>query len=48
MDDSDKPMNIDEAARAALVALLRRLFTQLANTAQKDSAAYRAALKGLE
>lgn len=48
MEDSDKPLNIDEAARAALVAFLRRVFTQLANTRQAESLELREVLRGLK
>lgn len=45
MDSDDTPPNIDDLARADLVAWLRRLFTRMANEAQRDSLAYREALK---
>lgn len=45
--DDDKP-NIDELARAALVAFLRRVFTQLANTRQAESLELRAELERLK
>ena len=48
MDSDDTPPNIDELARAALVAFLRRVFTQLANARQAESLELRAELERLK
>lgn len=48
MDSDDTPPNIDELARAALVAFLRRVFTQLANTRQSESLELRKVLESLK
>ena len=45
--DSDTPPNIDDLARAALRAFLRRLLTRMANEAQRDSLDFRKALEKL-
>ena len=48
MDSDDTPPNIDELARAALLAFLRRVITVAANERQAQSLELRKVLESLK